>query len=62
MANQRAYRALNIQTQQDLEDPATKHSVGIIAAIWMDAFVDIPEWVHTLQPCLTIILCPLALL
>jgi len=39
MANQRAYRALNIQTQQDLEDPATKHSIGIIAAIWMDAFV-----------------------
>jgi len=39
MANQRAYRALNVETEKDLEDPTTKHSVGILAAIWMDAFV-----------------------
>ena len=39
MANQRAYRALNIQRESDLQDEATRESVSIIAAMWMDAFI-----------------------
>ncbi len=39
MANQRAYRALNIQRESELQDAATRESVSIIAAMWMDAFI-----------------------